>query len=257
MEKQKIYKIYVLKNSESNEIRYVGVTTSTLNMRRYQHKHNALTKKSPTHVCNWIRNLYKNNLDFKIELIEETDVFNWELREKYWIEFYPNLTNISEGGKGVILNRPLEGRLRSSESHYKPVVVLDYDFNVIKELPSVNETCIFLNCPLNKKTRVSNALNGRSKTCNNFILMFKDKYYSKNFDREIYFSKRFRPIFQYSSNGELIQTHRNYSSFCIFNDIKYESTLSFNILNDKIKYNNCFWSYESPEKFSINKNKQL
>lgn len=243
----KIYKIYCLKNKKTKQIRYIGVTTNTLSARKSQHKYVAVKNKNYTHVGKWIRKLYSENNDFIIELIEECNYSNWQEREKYWISFYDNLTNIKIGGAGVNLDK--EGRNRSIEAHKKKVVILNLDFKLIKRLDSINETCAYLGY-VKKATAISNALNGRSKTCKGYILMFEQDYLEKNYHREDYFSKRFKPIYQYSKNKELIKTYRNYKTFCNLHKFSLNSKKSLEILKKQKIYNDSYWSFLGPEIFS-------
>lgn len=84
----------------SDTIRYVGKTKMTLKERLQAHIDNAkkLTGKKSYHSVYWINSLLKNNIKPEIFLIEECNDENWQDREKYWISYYPNLTNYDEGG---------------------------------------------------------------------------------------------------------------------------------------------------------------
>lgn len=88
-------KIYLLKDPDTNEIRYVGKTVKSLNIRLSQHI--SRSKKVRTAYVNcWIYSLLKKNKRPIIELIEETD--DWENREKYWIQYFSKLCNHQIGG---------------------------------------------------------------------------------------------------------------------------------------------------------------
>lgn len=90
-------KIYKLLDPTTNEIRYIGKTKNLLSTRYNSHMHKA-RQGNGLHVYCWINELLKNNLKPIIELVEECFENNWEEREKYWISYCPNLTNISKGG---------------------------------------------------------------------------------------------------------------------------------------------------------------
>lgn len=89
-----------------DEVRYVGITTTSLYERRRGHlnkfKKNLEGKKA--HKEAWFKSLYSKNLldDIKIITIEECDNDNLYEREKFWIEKYRNdgykLTNLKDGG---------------------------------------------------------------------------------------------------------------------------------------------------------------
>lgn len=133
----RIFYIYVLKNPLTLEIKYVGVTCTSLKARLSQHIYDS--KKKNTHKRNWINSLSQKPI---IEQIEICNYKNWEEREKYWINYYENLTNTREGGKGVILERTKESILKSSEAKYKPVVCIDknrkiYKFKSLKEASDI------------------------------------------------------------------------------------------------------------------------
>lgn len=94
-------KIYVLIDSRTNEIRYVGKTIQKLNNRLSSHC--SINENDLTHKSNWIRELKNNNLKPLIQLIEVVNEDVWEEREIYWIEYYSSLyklTNMDKGGKG-------------------------------------------------------------------------------------------------------------------------------------------------------------
>lgn len=89
-------KIYTLKHPDTLEIRYVGKTVQLLKYRLANHI--SRSKKFRTAYINcWIYSLLQENKKPLIELIEECED-NWEERERYWINFYPNLCNHQKGG---------------------------------------------------------------------------------------------------------------------------------------------------------------
>lgn len=96
----KTVKIYLLKHPETNEIKYVGKTTKSLNDRLKDH----LSAKNKSHKTSWFLSLKKLGLIPIIELIEEVNNSNWQDREIYWIDFYLkqgyNLCNHTKGGDG-------------------------------------------------------------------------------------------------------------------------------------------------------------
>ena len=93
-------KIYVLKEPDTLEIRYVGMTSKTLKQRLRKHLDNALYTKHNPHLCNWILKYYKRGQLPIIETIEKCDKKVWQEREKYWIKHYDNLLNSTDGGEG-------------------------------------------------------------------------------------------------------------------------------------------------------------
>jgi len=98
-------KIYVLKNPESLEIRYIGRTKNPLKIRLSGHLSKAKKNKFKTHKDNWILSLKQKPI---IELIEI--VIGWEesyKREqiliKEYIEKGYKLTNLHDRGTGGLL----------------------------------------------------------------------------------------------------------------------------------------------------------
>ncbi len=95
----KTVKIYTLEHPITQEIRYVGKTTQTLNRRCNGH----ISKRSNAHVTCWVKSLKKQNLFPKIQLLDEVDYQIWAETEKYWISQLRtwgfNLCNHSDGGE--------------------------------------------------------------------------------------------------------------------------------------------------------------
>ena len=93
-------KVYVFKDPDTLEVRYVGITSKTLKQRFRKHLDNALYTKHNKHLCNWILKLRKENKKPIMEEIESCTIENWQEREKYWISQFNNLLNSTEGGEG-------------------------------------------------------------------------------------------------------------------------------------------------------------
>lgn len=91
-------KIYGLVDPRNNEIRYVGKTKNTLNVRLSRHINDK--PKHNTYKHNWICSLKKENIKPIIIELETCNESNWIERERYWIKQYSNLTNLTAGGEG-------------------------------------------------------------------------------------------------------------------------------------------------------------
>lgn len=95
------WKIYVLRDPRTNEIRYVGVTHST--HRLSEHLYSAKVRK--THTATWIKSLCVLGFTPVLETIEEGKGPGWAVRERFWIAKYKELgcklTNHTEGGEGT------------------------------------------------------------------------------------------------------------------------------------------------------------
>lgn len=96
-----LVKIYKLLDPNTKEVRYVGKTIASLKKRLSGHITAANKIGIKTHCECWIYSLLIQNLKPEIILIEECDDSIWEEREKYWIKFYKNLTNLHEGGNSA------------------------------------------------------------------------------------------------------------------------------------------------------------
>lgn len=105
-------KIYVLRSPTSSEVRYVGLTTLTLNKRRSLHISHAKNGETALPVSCWIRSLLRRDLRPIIDLIEDRIPAD---RESFWIEHYRAqgccLLNLSIGGERSSL-----GVVRSDET---------------------------------------------------------------------------------------------------------------------------------------------
>lgn len=120
--------IYILKDPNTDEIRYVGKTNNIKNRLK---DHIRKSKLSKTHKNNWIQSLLIKNQEPVIEIIEEITNKNWGIREQYWIDFYRGegvrLTNIANGGVGGNLgdlvnekiSKANKGRVFSNETKEK------------------------------------------------------------------------------------------------------------------------------------------
>ena len=236
------YKIYTLKHPLTDEVRYIGITISSLNQRLSQHKYAAFTKKADMHVSKWFRKLKKENLVPVISLLEIVKKDNWQEKEKYWIKQFNNLTNIREGGQGVIIDRSIESKQRSINAHKKVVLLLDKENNIIKEFESLKECSIFLNVGI---TSVCNALKGNGSTCG-YIVKYKNDY---NKSDQVKYTGKYKNIYQYDINCNLINIYNSINdAFKTVKPCKYSSGIHEAIKN-KGACGKYFWSTEKIENF--------
>lgn len=159
--------IYTLSDPRNMEIRYVGVTCTTLSARLSQHIYDS--KKGGTYKRNWILSLIKLNMKPIISVIEVTTHLRWEEREKYWISYYENLTNSNSGGTGVVLNRTKESIRKSSEAKMKKIVAINSAKQVF-HFNSQKEASILLNVPRTSIEYSTSSLNNCSYGYN-FLLL--------------------------------------------------------------------------------------
>lgn len=231
------YKIYCLKHPITLEIRYIGVTIKDLKDRLYQHYYVAKNKKNNTHVTNWIINLIEKDLKPIIELVEETDKDNWEDREKYWISFYSNLTNISKGGVGLIINRSVSGNQRSSEAHRKKISILNKDFSLVKHFNSISEAADFLKVC---KTAVGHVLNGNHSNVRGFLIVKQEDFINNTFVKE--YKGRQRDVYQYDLSGKLVNVFKFLSEIFHYNN-KFKTNHIHTACKNLWVHKDFIWSY--------------
>lgn len=112
--------IYILKNPDTNEVRYVG-QTNDIKRRLDRHIQNSRNIRDKRHVSNWIRSLTNKPI---MEVVETCDESTRNEREQYWIDYYKtqgcDLCNHSNGGAGAgIGNTNCLGRVLSEETKEK------------------------------------------------------------------------------------------------------------------------------------------
>ena len=169
----RIFYIYTLKCPETLEVKYVGVTCTTLSARLAQHIYDSKKKDTRSHKRNWISSLLENSQRPIIETIEVCDYTNWEEKEKYWIARLKNLTNTREGGKGVVLNRSEDSIKRSSEAKFKPIVCIMEDRSVVK-YKSITEASNITKVP---RTSIQYSITALSYSSYGINFLLEEDYY--------------------------------------------------------------------------------
>jgi len=110
------YIIYGLTDPDTQEVRYIGKSTSGLK-RPKEHK-KPCNLKTPSHKVNWIKSLINEGKTYGIIIIEETETPEaLDGREIHWIAEYKargaKLTNGTDGGEGAL------GRVLTEETKNK------------------------------------------------------------------------------------------------------------------------------------------
>lgn len=91
----------------SEEIRYVGITTQgDLKRRLAQHWSRVRRKAERTHKAAWMRKVDAMGLSVEIVLLDEVPESEWQQAERRYIAQYPNLTNSTSGGEGLLNPTP-------------------------------------------------------------------------------------------------------------------------------------------------------
>jgi len=162
-------KVYSLSHPTTKEVRYIGVTSGTLNQRLSQHIWDSKNKMS--HKCNWIKSVVLETGQVPIiELLDETE--DWELIEQYWISQFKSwgfsLVNTDSGGKGVY--KDVRGRSRSIDAHKKHVFQYELDGTYIRSWDSLVEANKYYGTT---KGTIGECAKGRSKSSCGFRWSFK------------------------------------------------------------------------------------
>lgn len=110
--------IYTLTESDTGRIRYVGITTKPLQIRRGQHLKEARSGKQ-RRKDKWLRAVLARGAEPLIEQIDEADEDSWAVAETSWIIYLRDyvgldLVNGTDGGQGVV-NPSAEERARRAE----------------------------------------------------------------------------------------------------------------------------------------------
>ncbi len=115
-------KIYTLSNPLTGEIRYIGKTSKDLSNRLKEHFRYIATLKVKTKRISWFKSLLKQNLQPKIELIDEVNDDEWQFWEMHYISLFKSwgfrLVNGTDGGTGgdVFTNNPNKESIRKKLS---------------------------------------------------------------------------------------------------------------------------------------------
>ncbi|RPH25972.1 MAG: hypothetical protein EHM93_19780 [Bacteroidales bacterium] len=256
------YKIYCLKEEDTSEIRYIGVTIRELRQRLSQHIHTG-KKKTGTRISKWIQSLLNKGKHPVIELIEICDENTWEEREKFWISQYDNLTNIHCGGKGVVIDRSKSSIQRSAVGHYKKVVQLDKNGNLIKLWDSASVAAEELEVG---NTAILNAIKNYAGCM--FVKksrwMFLDSFERNEFKFMEYKSNKIKQnpelfstakhVYMYDLNGNFIRKFYSVARTIqtLFPGTKTETSLR-EALKKRTSNKNFYFSYDYFDKLEIPK----
>jgi len=96
--------IYVLKEPDTGEIRYVGKSTNP-KIRVLNHVYEAKDERKNNHRLKWFRSLIKRGLEPVLEIIDEVPELEWQAWEAAYIQLYRSeghkLVNGTLGGEGT------------------------------------------------------------------------------------------------------------------------------------------------------------
>lgn len=252
----KIFNIYSLTDPLDNQVGYVGATSLLLNVRYSQHKHNALTKKLKTKVSVWFREVVDKGVLPEIKHLEICKEEEWQEKEIYWISKFNNLNNTKKGGTGVVLDRSVESKQRSINAHKIPVVLLDKEFNLIKDFNSCSECADYLKLGV---TAIANALSKNGSRClkNGLVVCTKHDYVSGNYSK--IYKGIYKTTYQFDLNGNFIKQFNTVNeAFQEVKPSKYHSGI-FQAARDNLKCGNYLWSFKKDTDFTkyLNSHKKV
>ena len=250
------YYFYTLTaDSAPDKIRYVGVTTRTLNQRMCGHKYNAIhdnKRNQPVHK--WMWSVMQKGDTISIHFLDECDEALWEDREKYWIQYYKDqghkLLNIQAGGRGVITKamRNIDGIQRSINAHKKAVCQIDpKTLQLVATYDSVKSATEAMG--LNSKSAIGNALSKVTKTTLSagYYWVYKTEYESNTYQLNKinpYVRVKTSDVYRFNLNGELINVYKGVCSAVKDLGIKSRDTKSLHrAIDRKTVYYNSYWSW--------------
>jgi hypothetical protein len=162
--------IYSLSCPLDGEIKYIGKSNDPKSRFR-KHKSLGDTNKGDNPMKNiWIKNLLEKGFTPILSIIEEVDIKDWKVREKFYIKYYKELGyklyNVCGGGNG-----PTFGNSGSYVGNPPvKVVCLKKSGEFVKEFNSLKEGKEFCG------KSIYNVLVGKRKTSGGYIWIYKDKY---------------------------------------------------------------------------------
>lgn len=113
-----VYGLYCVCGCDRPEIRYIGQTVQSLQVRLINHRaHARFGTKTP--VYRWIRKHGPENI--RIELLESPTLEDLDMREIDWIQRTSGLLNLAAGGEGGAFRgkkRPEHSEKVRGENHY-------------------------------------------------------------------------------------------------------------------------------------------
>ena len=255
--------IYCITNTINGK-QYVGQTSRTIMLRWKQHKNCAAGKQDNQYLHNAMRTYGIEN--FKVEEISRvtSDLLSklhclLDLEESKLISIYnsivPNGYNITSGGD-----------VNPTIVTCKPVLQLDYQYNVMNEFQSISEASQktglgydIISCSC-KKYRILSKYGCIYCFKNNFDYIVENKPFSTSC---ISTNKKRKTIVQYDLGGEILYKYNSVADAVIGCGLKSSDGI-YDVLNGKrAMAGGYLWSYEGhlPKKYekpvrNVNKNRK-
>ncbi len=158
--------IYSLSDPRTDEIRYVGKTSISLEKRYKNHLKDCFRNKF--YSAFWIKSLLLNNIYPKIEILDIVEIDNWEFWEIYWInqckQWGFKLTNISDGGLSD--NKYFNNYICQNR---KVIDVYDLNGKYLQSLPSVIACSNFYKLD---NSSIHKCCKGKSWSCKEYLFRY-------------------------------------------------------------------------------------
>lgn len=244
MESKKYYFYALYSSINPDEIRYIGVTSTSINKRFRQHKYCAThPEKCGLPVHKWMCSVYRKGGQIYPKQIDIGTVENWEEKEIYLIQHYKDighkLLNLDKGGRGVITEekRSKSSLQRSGDAHKIPVVAFNLDGTLYKEFDSLVNAAKEVGLP--NPTSIGNALNGTNKSAGGYLWKYKSdcdgnniSAYNTNYNSTI--------IYQFDKNKKLIRTFKSKKEVISGYSASYNGLQ--NAIESRKEYKGFYWN---------------
>jgi group I intron endonuclease len=219
--------IYTLSDPNTNIVKYVGKTINPkIRFRTYIKQ--AKKGKRNNLVINWVKSLLKNNMEPKMEIIDEIDG-PWEWLEQYWISQMKawgfKLKNMTDGGDSNPMDN-LQNRVKVSNHMKNLIKSSEWCENISKSKKGV---------PVHsdeQKDKYSKMNSGEGNP------MFNKKHTNESL------KKMKLPVLQYSLEGEFIKEWESAA------DVERETDMLARSINrcakgDRATAYGYLWSYKN------------
>jgi D-mannonate dehydratase len=151
----------VSSGDESENIKYIGQTCVSVSKRLNKHIENARCGIK-THCYNWIRSQLKIGNQINAVILEKNAIYG--VSERKWIKWYrllgAELTNLTDGGDGVIGWRPTDEQRRNMSIAHRGKTHVQTEARIKAQKENFEK----LHSDPHRGEKISKALSGRTKT---------------------------------------------------------------------------------------------
>lgn len=217
--------IYILKDPETDEIRYVGKTVD-IKRRYYHHCSKSACKSQKSHRSSWVLSLLERKLKPIMEIIDYCNYENWEQYESKWIEYYTkqgcNLCNHTKGGSGILgckRSEETKNKISLNNARANFINKITYQFSLEGELINIfdNPTIAAKNTEINIKYIL--------RSCNKQYIRGGNYIWSYDIDgfRSIPLNHNIKTVLQFNLHGDFIQEYESVTQAANLTNIQRNS----------------------------------